>query len=140
MIFDELKKEKIEALKAKNDDIKNIANVLINKCMLLSITKKEKGEELSDADVVSLITKTIKELEEEKEGYKEVGNDERVLSIENQKVFLQKFLPKMLSEEEIKKEILQLEDRSVPAVMKYFKTNFAGKVDMGLVNKVLRSL
>lgn len=140
MIFEELKKAKMEALKAKDQDAKNIASVMINKCMLLSITKKEKGEELTDADVISLMMKTLKELDDEEAGYREVNNQERVTSIERQKAFLQNYLPKMLSEEEIKKEILSLEDKSIPSVMKHFKTNFAGKVDMGLVNKVLRSL
>ena len=45
----------------------------------------------------------------------------------------------MLSEEEIKKEIASLEDKSLPAVMKHFKTNFAGKVEMGLVSKIARN-
>ena len=45
-----------------------------------------------------------------------------------------------MSEEEIKNVILSLEDKSIPAVMKHFKTNYAGKCDMGLVNKVLKSL
>ena len=46
----------------------------------------------------------------------------------------------MMNEEEIKNVILSLEDKSIPAVMKHFKTNYAGKCDMGLVNKVLKSL
>ena len=44
----------------------------------------------------------------------------------------------MLSVDEIKEVINSLEDKSVPSVMKHFKSEFAGKVDMGLVNKVLR--
>ena len=46
----------------------------------------------------------------------------------------------MLSEDEIKKIIEGLEDKSVPAVMKYFKTEYAGKVDMRLVGAVLKTL
>lgn len=46
----------------------------------------------------------------------------------------------MLSEDEIRQEILKLEDKSIPSVMKHFKTNFVGKVDMGLVSKVARSI
>ena len=45
-----------------------------------------------------------------------------------------------MSEEEIKNIILSLEDRSIPSIMKHFKQNYAGKCDMGLVNKVLKSL
>ena len=31
-------------------------------------------------------------------------------------------------------------DKSIPSVMKHFKTNFAGKVDMGLVSKIAKSI
>lgn len=140
MLIDEIKKAKIEAMKARNDDAKNISNVIISKYMLLSIEKKEKGLEMVDADVVTIITNTLKELEEEKQGYAQVNNLVRVTSIENQISFISKYLPKMLSEEEIKEEIAKLDDKSIPSVMKHFKANFAGKVDMGLVNKVLKSL
>ena len=46
----------------------------------------------------------------------------------------------MMSEDEIKNIILSLEDKSIPNVMKHFKANYAGKVDMGLVNKIARSI
>ena len=46
----------------------------------------------------------------------------------------------MLSKEEIKNIILSLEDKSVPVVMKHFKANFNGQVDMRLVQEVLKSL
>ena len=45
----------------------------------------------------------------------------------------------MLSEQEIKDIINAMEDKSIPSAMKHFKANYAGKVDMGLVNKVARS-
>ena len=44
----------------------------------------------------------------------------------------------MMSEDEIYEVINGLEDKSIPNVMKHFKANFAGKVDMGLVNRVAR--
>ena len=46
----------------------------------------------------------------------------------------------MMSKDEIKNIINSLEDKSVPSVMKHFKLNYAGKVDMKDVNEVLRSL
>ena len=46
----------------------------------------------------------------------------------------------MLSQEKIKEIILSLDDKSIPAVMKHFKANYSGKVDMRDVNIVLKSL
>jgi uncharacterized protein YqeY len=64
----------------------------------------------------------------------------RVKDIEHQMSVIQSYLPKLLSEQDIKKEIASLTDRSLPNVMKHFKTNFAGKVDMGLVSKIVKTL
>ena len=50
------------------------------------------------------------------------------------------YLPKMLSEDEIKAEIKKLGDNSIPVVMKHFKQNFNGKVDMRLVQEVLKGM
>ena len=44
----------------------------------------------------------------------------------------------MLSEEKIREIIAELEDKSIPSIMKHFKANYAGKVDMGLVNRIAR--
>ena len=46
----------------------------------------------------------------------------------------------MMSAEEIKNVILSLDDKSIPAVMRHFKANFAGKCDMRLVSEVLKEI
>ena len=53
---------------------------------------------------------------------------------------VKKYLPEMMSEDEIRKIISGLEDKSVKSVMAYFKENYAGKVEMAKVSQVLRSL
>ena len=44
------------------------------------------------------------------------------------------------SRDEIKNIILELPDKSTPSVMKHFKQNYNGSVDMKLVSDVLKSL
>ena len=90
--------------------------------------------------MLAIIQKTLKELTDEKEGYLKVNNAERANAIARQEEILSAYLPKQLSEDEIRSIISSLEDKSVPSVMKHFKTNYAGQVDMSLVNSVLRSL
>ncbi|MCI6155757.1 MAG: GatB/YqeY domain-containing protein [Bacillales bacterium] len=140
MLIDEFKKAKMYALKEKNEDAKAIYSVLINKCMLALIDKREKGVEITDADYVQIVNKTLKELSDEKEAYAKAGNEAKVASISAQEEICKKYLPTMMSKEEIRNEISKLEDKSIPSVMKHFKMNFAGKVDMGLVNKIAKSL
>ena len=46
----------------------------------------------------------------------------------------------MMSEDEIKSVIEALPDKSIGAVMKHFKSEYAGKCDMKLVGEVLKKL
>ena len=140
MLIDALKKASMEALKTKNKEARAALSEVINKYNLAAIELKTQGKEITDADLVSIIAKTLKELADEKEGFVKVNRPDRVEAIKVQEDTLKAYLPKMLSEDEIKEEILKLDDKSIPSVMKHFKQNYAGKVDMAKVNAVLRSL
>ena len=138
MIIDEIKKDNVQAMKDKNIVARTIYGVVINKFMLVNIEKRKTGGEMTDADMVAILQKTIKELTEEAENYAKVGNTAQVEEINNQKKILEKYLPQMMSEDEIRNIIANLEDKSMPSIMRHFKANFAGKVDMQLVNKIAR--
>ena len=138
MLRDELSKANIEALKARDQVARAIYSVLIAKYKAFAIELKAQGKEATDADLVKIITKTIKELDEEKESYEKAGRSEEVKNILTQKSLIEKYLPKLMSEEEIRKIIASLEDKSMPSVMKHFKMNYDGKVDMSLVSKIAR--
>lgn len=140
MIIDEIKKANMQALKEHNDALRTGYSMLMNKYMLLGIELKAQGKEIGDTDMIQLIQKSIKELEEEKEIYAKAGREESVKSIEIQQEALKVYLPKMMSKEEIKAEILKFDDKSIGNVMKHFKINFAGKCDMRDVQEVLKAL
>ena len=140
MLIDELSKANIEALKARDNTKRAVLSIVINKYKNEAIELRSKGVEISDKDMIRIISKVLKELDEEKEGYIKTHRDEDAKNVDLQKEVISSYLPKMMSEEEIKIEISKLEDKSIPSVMKHFKVNFDGKVDMGLVNKIARSL
>lgn len=140
MIEEEIKKANIMALKNKDSVARAFYSVLNNKILLEKIAKGEREKPLADADLSNILQKMIKELNDEKENYQKVGNSEEIAKIERQIEIAQSYLPKMLSEFEIKDIILGLADRSVPTVMKHFKANFNGQVDMRTVQEVLKSL
>ncbi|MDE5616278.1 MAG: GatB/YqeY domain-containing protein [Clostridia bacterium] len=142
MDIDFFKKEKVVKMKEKDKDGVSALNVIINKIMLASIEKRAKGESLSEGDILSLLQKTEKELIEEKSGYEKAGANylDKVQSLDNQIKTIKSYLPSLMSKEEIQEVILSLDDKSVPNVMRHFKTNFNGKCDMKVVNEVLRSL
>ena len=140
MIIDEIKKANIEALKNKDTVARNLYSVLLNKIKLEEIKRREKAEEVADADVVQILQKTIKELEEEKTNYLKVNNTQEVNNIEAQMEIVKKYLPEMLPEDKIEEIIKGLEDKSIGSVMKHFKQNYNGKCDMNTVRSVLGRL
>ena len=140
MLIDEIKKANIEAMKARDQIARGVLSVVLTKSKLLEVELKAKGQDLADSNVLEIIQKTLKELSDEKEGYLKVNNTEKVDSIVKQEAILKAFLPKQLTKEEILAEIEKLDDKSMPSIMKHFKANFAGQVDMSLVSQIARSL
>lgn len=138
MLINQLEKDNIEALKNKDKVARAVLSVVINKYRVFAIELKAQGKEATDADLVKVINKVVKELDEEKAGYEKLGRSEDAQGIENQKAIITKYLPKLMSEAEIRQIISSLEDKSMPSVMKHFKANYDGKVDMSLVSKIAR--
>jgi len=140
MLIEKLEKASIEALKTHDTQARAVLTIIIARYRQLLIEARVDGKEVGDVDLIRVIAKVVKELSEEKEGYAKVGRAEMIIAIAHQEEVAKSFLPKLLSESEIRAEINKLGDKSIPAVMKHFKTNFDGKVDMGLVNRLARTI
>ncbi len=137
MTLQDLKKAKIVAMKAHDNETVTGLNVVIS---LLMLQEKSGNGSLTDNDVNAAIKKAVKELKEEREGYEKAGRQSDVDSLTKQIQAVEAYLPKQLSEEEIVAVINTLEDKSVPSVMRHFKANYAGTVDMKLVSEVLKKI
>ena len=140
MLINEIKTANINAMKARDNVARGVLAVVITKYKNQEVEMRAQGKEIGDKELIAIIQKTLKELADEKEGYLKVNNLDRVNDISRQEEVLSGYLPKQLSEQEIRDIIKSLDDKSVPNVMKHFKTNYAGQVDMSLVNSILRSL
>lgn len=140
MLIEKIEKANIEALKARDKQARAVLTIIITRYRQLLIEARVESKEVGDNDMIRVINKVVKELSEEKEGYTKVANEEMVKAIAYQEEIAKSFLPKMLDESEILSEIAKLADKSIPAIMKHFKSNFDGKVDMGLVNRLARTI
>lgn len=138
MLINELEAANVAALKARDQVSRAVLSVVINRYRMQAIELKASGKEIGDAELTKIIVKVIKELDEEKEGNLKTGRLEEVRNIDLQKAVIEKYLPKMLSEEKIREIIASLEDKSMPSVMKYFKANYDGQVDMSVVSRIAR--
>lgn len=134
----DLKKAKMMALKNHDADAQNVLGIIISSYQKQQIEKQAKNETMQDADMVSILNKTLKELADEKEMYLSNGRTEQAEADNRQMEIVKSYLPKMMSEEEIRIVIEGLEDKSIKAVMVKFKTEYAGKADMSLVSRIAK--
>lgn len=140
MSIEEFKKAKIEAMKKRDKNAVAALEVVITKLMNAIIEKRAQNMEITKEDTLVILQKTEKELLEEREGLVKAGRIESLNNLDEQINTIRKYLPEMLSQEKIREIINTLPDRSVPFVMKHFKTNYLGKCDMKLVNETLKTI
>ena len=136
MLQTQIKNDMVKAWKAGELQVKSVLSLLLGKIKNKCIDNKV--EELPDADVLALIQKFLKELEDERNSFAKVGRAEKVDELMFQINVVQDYLPQRLSEDQIRIEISKLDDKSMKAIMTYFKNNYSGQVDMSLVSKIAR--
>jgi hypothetical protein len=143
MLVDTIKQDMITAWKKQKDSSlyalkKDTLSFLLSKIKNRAIELKV--EALPDSEVLSIIQKMIKELNDEKANFEKFGlervND--VVRVSTQLSFIENYLPEQLTEDEIRYIIHDQSLSGIPEIMKYFKTYYAGQVDMALVNKIAR--
>ena len=137
MISVNVHQDMITAMKNKDKLKKDVLSLLYSKLKNKSIELKQLP--LEDNESTKIVQKFIKELDDEIVLNIKVNRIEAADNLKLQKEVVSSYLPKMLSEDEIRNEIEKLTDKSIPSIMKHFKANFNGKVDMGLVNKIART-
>ena len=138
MIFEDLQKANIETMKNHDKVAHEIVSLVFGKCKNEAIDKGYPDRKLPDPEALRIIQKTIKELEEEKLAFEKAERAEKVEILKAQMELLNKYLPKQLSEDEIRAIIASLENKKIPSVMKHFKANYQGQVDNSLVSKIAK--
>lgn len=102
--------------------------------------------EADDTKVIAILTKMVKQRKDSATIYHEAGRTD-LAEKENAEIeVLNRYLPQMMSEEEIKNTVYSAISATGAAgmadmgkVMGILKTELAGKADMGEVNKVLKN-
>lgn len=134
----QIKNDSNLALKEGRRDDRIVLSTLYSSIVNKAVEKRL--EVLSDEDTTAVILKFLKSLTDEIEAFQKANRPEKVEILTRQFNLIKDYLPKMLTVEEIKEKIVQLEDKSMKSIMTYFKTNFNGQVDMSLVSKVAKEI
>lgn len=145
MITDVISNAYKQAMLNKNEDRKRVINTLRAEIKNKEIELRSSQKELTDADVLSLIQKLIKQNKDAIQMFADGGRQDLVEKNEMEISILEEFLPKQLSNDEIDNIIQQEIEKNgynsmkdMGKLMGYFKSNYSGQVDMGYVSKQIK--
>jgi uncharacterized protein YqeY len=88
---------------AKDQPLVSTLRLLKSAMLYVKVEKGSRDSELSDADVESLLAKEAKKRQESADLYEKGGNTESAQAELAEKAVIEKYLPKQLSEEELRK-------------------------------------
>lgn len=140
-------KEKImidlkNAMKNQNKDLLNVVRMVKGAIQLEEINKKR---DLTDDEVVAVIAKQIKTRKETISDLEKSGRTDLIKQTEKEISILEKYMPAMMSEEEINKvidevfnEVNPISQADTGKVMGKLSPLLKGKADMSLVNKLVK--
>ncbi len=142
LLVDQIKQEAIASLKAGDSKRANALRYLLS-----LVAKKEMtlpaGKTLSDVEVVGVLQKELKNKQESVEIYKKAQRPELVAEIEQEIVWLNKYLPKALTEEELTEIIEKVKASGVVGfgpVMGQVSKQVAGRMDGAKVAEMVKKV
>lgn len=128
MLRDDINKALTEAMKAKNERAVSTLRMVNSTLKNADIEARTTGKPLDDAAVLSILQKMIKQRQESVELYKKGGRADLVKQEEEEIAIISGYLPKQMSDDEMK--------AAIDAAIK--ETGAAGMKDMGKVIGLLR--
>lgn len=138
MLIDQIKAALLEARKARNAAAAASLSTLVGECETLS--KAGKGD-LTDAIVVTVVKKFLKNLQESLTANQDRGNQATVEELAKERRLYEQFLPKQLTETELSVLIdgmLASGAKDIGDCMKLLKTEHAGTYDGATASKLLK--
>jgi len=144
MIFEKISKDYIQAMKARDSLRIGVLSYIKSVIKYREIENREKEKELTDDDVVDVISKEIRKREESIEMYKNGEREDLVHKEEEELKILKEYLPAQMREEEIRKTVVQIieklgatGEKDFGKVMKEVMIEIKGKANGALIKKIV---
>ena len=143
-IKDKLMADLKDAMKSHNKLRKDVITLIRS-----AIKQREVDEriELTDEDILTIISKQLKEKKSSIEDFKKGNREDLVKQTEDQMKILLEYLPKQLSQEDLKEIVKDAIDKEnissmkdIGKLMKAVMPQVKGKADGNAVNKIAREL
>lgn len=130
MLTQKLQDDQVQALKSGEKEKLSVLRYILAQIQNKQI---EKRADLTDDDVIAVLKKIAKELKESVDAFQKGGRNDLVTEYQKQLDILAPYLPKEMSDEELKKVIDELIEKN----KEIFEKN--PKAIIGICMKVLRS-
>ena len=147
-------KEQISAKYKDSMKSKNIQEINTLRLILSAIKDKEidnrtksDSKEINDEQILILLQNLIKQRKDSIESFEKANRKDLVIKESDEIEIISNFLPKQLSQEEVKDLIKSIIDekklssiKDMGAIMGFLKSKYSGSVDMGLAGKIAKDL
>lgn len=139
-ILQKLTDEMKVAMKARDSARLSAVRMLISSLKYAMVDKPE----MTEADEVAILTKEAKKRRESVLAYRSGGREELAKTEEFELSVIEQYLPKMMSEEEVKEKLsaisAQWTGKNIGEVMKLALAELKGQADSSVVAKVVKEL
>ena len=137
----------VTAMKAKDEIAKTALSGI--KAKITEAEKANGNSELSDAEVIKVINKAIKQREESQKIYSDAGREEMARKEADEACVLRNYMPSQMAESEIEEEVKKImavidaggnRNKLVGQTMGTFNKNFQGRADASVVKNIIEKL
>ncbi len=139
-----LKNDLKEAMKAKDNFKRDVIRFLMSAVKQVEVDERK---ELSDEDIMKIIQKSVKQREDAIAQYKEGGREDLVEKEQKEAEILKSYLPKQLSDEELKEIVKKVIEevgassmKDMGKVMGAAIKKTAGRADGKRINAIVKEL
>ena len=145
MIKDTINSELKNSMLSSNKDKTSTLRLILAAIKDREIAAREKKQDIDDTVVMDVLSKMVKQRLESADIYKKNNRLELAAKEEFEIEVIREFLPKQLSEKEIKEIIGKLVEetnsssiRDMGKIMGVLKSKYAGQLDFALAGKLLK--
>ena len=137
-------KEAMKAKEALRVSTLRLVNAAI-KDRDIAARSADRCEGIDDSEILSLLAKMVKQREESAKTYEENARPELAERERAEIVIMREFMPKPLSEDEVKLLVKDLIDeigatglKDMGKIMGRLKSDYAGRIDMGMAGGIVK--
>lgn len=137
-LLQEIQKDQLAARKARAPVAANLLTTLYSEVSMIG--KNNGNREVTDAEIVTHVKKMMVANADNIE--KLAPWDDRILQYKEENTILSKYIPKQLTEQDLRDivaKLVETEKATVPVIMGHLKANYGGRYDGKLASEIAKA-